>query len=56
MIYRKVQCKHCKDILTDDIHEYQVCSCGKVAFDTSDVSGIKMYRIVGNDEDTEIII
>lgn len=56
MIYRKVQCKHCKDILTDDINEYQTCSCGKISFDTSDTTDVKMYRIVGNDEDVEIII
>ena len=55
MIYTKVRCKYCKDILTDDIHEYQTCSCGRVSFDTSDISDIKMYRIIGNDTDMEII-
>lgn len=52
----KIQCRHCKDILTDDINEYQTCSCGKISFDTSDTTDVKMYRIVGNDEDVEIII
>ncbi|MCD7872651.1 MAG: hypothetical protein LUG21_05030 [Clostridiales bacterium] len=38
----KVQCNYCKDILTNEIHGYQTCSCGKISFDTSDTSSIKM--------------
>ena len=48
----KIKCNNCNEILTDEIHSYQVCSCGKVAFDTSDV---KLYRILGNRNDYNIL-
>ena len=50
---QKVKCKLCKTILTDEIHSFQTCKCGKVSFDTDNS---QFYtRIVGNQEDYEII-
>lgn len=51
----KVKCNNCNDILTDEIHAYQICSCGKVSFDTYDTSPTKLYRILGNKEDVTVI-
>lgn len=51
----KIQCKNCKDILSDEVHKYQNCSCGKIAFDTSDTTETKLYRILGNEKDYKII-
>lgn len=52
-IVHKVKCKICKAILTDDIHGFQKCKCGKLKFDTDEAE--YYTRIVGNQEDYEII-
>ena len=48
----KVKCKHCKTILTTEIQAFQTCQCGKVSYDTDNP---RFQRIVGNQEDYEII-
>ena len=34
IIENKIKCKHCGDIIeSKHVHDYQMCSCGKVAVD-----------------------
>lgn len=52
-IIHQIKCRICQTILTDEIHTFQKCECGKVMFDTDNA---EFYvRIIGNEEDYEII-
>lgn len=52
-IVHKVKCKSCETVLTDDIHAFQKCKCGKLKFDTDEAE--YYTRIIGNEEDYKII-